>query len=150
MALQPNRKNATMDYLLRLKDTGTIAATAAAQVGGSDKILDMGPARFDGRVIVDITACEVDTGNEGYKIWVQGSTSATFGSGIFTLGGLSLGDSSVSLETVDTAATRHQEIAFCNEVNGVVYRYIRLYTVVIGTIASGGINYSANLVKATS
>ena len=147
MALQRNRRDATMDYSLRLKDAGAIAASAAAQVGGADKILDMGAARFDGRVVVDVTACEVDTGNEGYKIWVQGSTSPTFASGVWILGGLSLGDSAVSLETVDTAATRHQEIAFCNEVNGVVFRYIRLYTVVIGTIASGGINYSANLVR---
>ena len=149
MALQRNRKDATMDYNLRLKDTGTIAASAAAQVGGADKILDMGAARFDGRVIVDITACEVDTGNEKYQIMVQGSTAALFGSGVWNLAALVLGDSSVSLETVDTAATRHQEIAFCNEVNGVVYRWIRLYTFVAGTIASGGINYSANLVRET-
>jgi hypothetical protein len=145
MALQRNQKDATFDYLLRMKDAGVIGATAAAQVGGADKILDMGPQRFDGRVIVDITECEVGTGNEGYKIWVQGSNSATFADTIFILGGLSLGDSSVSLESTDTAATRHQEIAFCNEVNGVVYRYIRLYTVVIGTVATG-IGYTANLV----
>lgn len=149
MALQRNRKDATMDYSLRLKDAGVIAATAAAQVGGVDKIVDMGAARFDGRVIVDVTACEVASGNEGYKIWVQGSTSPTFATGVWILGGLSLGDSSVSLETEDTAATRHQEIAFCNEVNGTVLRYLRLYTVVIGTIATG-IDYSANLVKATT
>lgn len=148
MALQRNRKDASFDYGLRLKDAGAISATAAAQVGGSDKILDMGAGRFDGRVIVDITACEVDTGNEGYKIWVQGSTSSTFATGIWILAGLSLGHSSVSLETASTAATRHQEIPFCNEVNGLLLRYIRVYTVVIGTIASGGINYTANLVKA--
>lgn len=148
MALQRNQKDATFDYLLRMKDAGVIGASAAAQVSSADKILDMGAQRFDGRVLVDVTACEVDSGNEGYKIWVQGSNHATFGDTIFTLGGLTLGDSSVSLESTDTAATRHQEIAFCNEVNGTVYRYIRLYTVVIGTIVGGGgINYSANLVQ---
>jgi hypothetical protein len=149
MALQRNRKDATFDYALRLKDAGAIAASAAAQVGGVDKILDMGASRFDGRVIVDVTACEVDTGNEKYQIMIQGSTSSSFASGVWNLGALILGDSSVSLETVDTAATRHQEIAFCNEVNGVVYRYIRAYTFVAGTIASGGINYTANLVRET-
>jgi hypothetical protein len=51
----------------------------------------------------------------------------------------------VSLETVDTVAGR-RELAFCNEVNGTVYRYIRLYTFVAGTIATG-INYSARLVQ---
>lgn len=147
MALQRNRKDATMDYSLRLKDAGLVAASAAAQVGGVDKIVDMGSARFDGRVIVDVTACEVASGNEKYTVIVQGSTSSTFATGIWNLAALPLGDSSVSLETVDTAATRHQEIAFCNEVNGTVYPYIRLYTEVVGTIATG-INYSANLVKA--
>lgn len=148
MALQRNRMDATFDFALRLKDAGAIGASAAAQVGGVDKILDMGAARFDGRVIVDVTACEVDTGNEKYQIMVQGSTSPTFASGVWNLAALILGDSSVSLETVDTAATRHQEIPFTNEVNGIVYRYIRLYTFVAGTIASGGINYVGNLVKA--
>ena len=146
MALQRNQKDATFDYLLRLKDAGLVAASAAAQVDSADKILDMGAQRFDGRVIVDITACEVATGNEEYRILVQGSTSATFASGVWNLGALQLGDSSVSQETVDTAATRHQEIAFCNEVNGTLYRYVRVYTFVAGTIATG-INYTANLVN---
>lgn len=146
MALQRNQKDATFDYLLRMKDAGLVAASAAAQVSSADKILDMGAQRFDGRVIVDITACEVASGNEQYGIIVQGSTSATFADGVWNLGGINLGDSSVSYETVDTAATRHQEIAFCNEVNGTVYRYLRVYTFVAGTIATG-INYTANLVS---
>lgn len=146
MALQRNQKDATFDYLLRMKDAGVIAASAAAQVGGAAQILDMGAQRFDGRVIVDITECEVATGNEEYRILVQGSTSASFANGVWNLGAIQLGDSSVSQETVDTAATRHQEIAFCNEVNGTVYRYVRVYTFVAGTVATG-IGYTANLVQ---
>lgn len=146
MALQPNRIGATPDFNLRMKDAGLVGASAAAQVGGSNKILDMGAARFDGRVLVDVTACEVATGDEKYVIIVQGSSSATFATDVWNLGALPLGDSSVSLETVDTAATRHQEIAFCNEVNGTVFRYVRLYTQVVGTVATG-INYTAWLVK---
>lgn len=145
MALTRNQKDETFDYALRLKDTGLIAATAALQVGGADKILDMGAQRFDGRAIIDISAVETDTGNELYRIKVQGSTSATFATGVWNLGELSLGDSSVSLETVDTITGR-REIAFTNEVNGTVYRYIRGYIVVAGTIATG-INFTMNLVK---
>lgn len=145
MALQRNQKDATFDYLLRLKDAGVIGTSAAAQVSSADKILDMGAQRFDGRVLIDITECEVASGNEEYRILVQGSTSPTFASGVWNLGALQLGDSTVSQETVDTAATRHQEIAFCNEVNGVIYRYIRVYTFVAGTVATG-IGYTANLV----
>ena len=146
MALQRNQKDATFDYLLRMKDDGAIAASAAAEVSSVAKILDMGAQRFDGRVLVDITACEVASGDEEYRILVQGSTSSTFASGVWNLGALQLGDSSVSQETVDTAATRHQEIAFTNEVNGTIYQYIRVYTFVAGTVATG-INYTANLVQ---
>lgn len=144
MARQQN--DATFDYETRLKDAGLVAASAAATVGGSAKILDVGAARLDARVILDITAVEVATGDEKYVVKVQGSTSATFASGVWNLGEVSLGDSSLSLETADTIVGR-REIAFCNEVNGNVYRYLRVYTQVVGTIATG-INYVANLVKA--
>jgi hypothetical protein len=75
----------------------------------------------------------------------QGSTSATFATGVWNLGALILGDSTQSLETVDTIAGR-RELAFCNEVNGTIYRYLRLYTFVAGTVATG-INYVGNLVR---
>jgi hypothetical protein len=146
MAITRNSRDFTFDYALRLKDAGLVAASAAAQVSSADKIVDVGAQRFDGRVIVDVSACETDTGNEKYVILIQGSTSATFATGVWNLAALPLGDSSVSLETVDTAATRRQEIAFCNEVNGTCYRYIRAYTQVVGTIATG-INYTANIVQ---
>jgi len=143
-----DRKDVTFDIGLRLKDAGLVAASAAAQVGGVDKILDLGAGRVDGRAILDVTACEVDTGNEKYQIMFQLSNSATFASGVFNGSALVLGDSSVSNETVDSAVPRHQELPVCNEVNGVVYRYARLYTFVAGTIATG-INYSGFLAKET-
>lgn len=145
MAITRQQKDFTFDYATRLKDAGLVAASAAAQVGGADKILDVGAQRIDARVILDISACEVDTGNEKYTILVQGSTSATFATGVWNLGATQVGDSSVSLETVDTVAGR-REIAFTNEINGTVYRYLRVYTVVAGTVATG-INYTANLVN---
>lgn len=135
-------KDFTFDYDLRLKDAGLVAASAAAQVGGVDKIIDLGAGRVDGRVIVDLTAVEVDTGNEKYQIMAQFSTSPTFATGVWNGTALVLGDSSVSLETVDTIAGR-RELPFTNEINGIVYRYMRLYTFVAGTIATG-INYVAN------
>ena len=139
-----NQKDATFDYSLRLKDAGLVAATAAAQVGGVDKILDVGAERVDGRVVIDISAIETGTGDEDYRIFVQGSSSSTFASGVFNLGCLSVGDSSTCFETVDSVAGR-REIAFTNEVSGTVYQYLRVYTFVAGTIATG-INFTANLV----
>lgn len=140
-----NQKDETFDTATQLKDAGLVAASAAAQVGGSDAILDMGAARVDARAIIDISAVEVATGDEKYVIIAQGSNSASFASGVVNLGALPLGDSSVSLESADTTTGR-RELAFCNEVSGTVYRYVRLYTQVVGMIATG-INYTAFLVK---
>ena len=136
-----NSKDASYDTSLVLKAAGLIAASA-----GSATILDMGLARFDARAIFDITACEVATGDEFYGLIVQGSNSATFASGVVNLGAAMVGDSSKTGESADTPATARREVAFSNEVDGVLYRYVRSYTFVSGTIATG-INYSAFMVQ---
>jgi hypothetical protein len=141
-----NQKDETFDYSTRLKDAGLVAASAAATVGGSAQILDLGASRVDGRVLIDISAIEVATGDEKYTILVQGSDSATFaGTTHKNLGAVVVGDSSTSLEGVDSGTGR-RELAFTNEVNGHVFQYVRVYTQVVGTIATG-INFTANLVK---
>jgi hypothetical protein len=127
-----------------MKDAGLVAASANAQVAAVDKILDLGLGRVDFRVVVDVTACEVDTGNEKYQVMLELSNSSSFASGIFVAGVLVFGHSSTTLESASTATPRRQELAACNEINGVLYRYARLYTQVVGTIATG-INYAAFL-----
>lgn len=139
-----NSKDFTYDHDTRLKDAGLVAADAAAQVGGVDKILNLGAGRVDGRVIVDITAIEVATGDERYLIKTQFSASSSFASGIVGGAALDVGDSSVTKDSADTAVGRY-ELPFTNEINGTVYQYMRIYTEVQGTIATG-INYVANCV----
>jgi len=140
-----NQKDFTFDIATQLKDAGLVAASAAATVGGAAKILNMGAARFDGRVIIDASAIEADTGDELYTILVQGSQSATFASGIVNLGALTLGDTTTTLESADTPIGR-RELHFCNEINGVAFEFVRVFTKVVGTIATG-INYTAFLVQ---
>lgn len=140
-----NQRDSTFDFNLRLKDAGLVAASAAAQVGGANKILDLGAGRADGRVIVDTTAVEVDTGDEEYAILIQGSNSSTFASTNVQLGAAILGHSSKTLESASTAAAGRREIAFSTEVDGTIYRYVRAYTRIAGTIATG-INFTANVV----
>lgn len=139
-----NQKASSFDYDLRLKDAGLVAADAAATVGGAAKILDLGDAvRVDGRVIIDVTAIEVATGDEIYRIKTQFSASATFASGVIGGPQFHLGDSSTLIgESADSVVGRY-ELPFCNEINGTKYRYMRLYTDVTGTIATG-INYVAD------
>lgn len=138
-----NSKDFTYDHAHLLKDEGLVGASAAATVGGSARVLDLGPGRVDARAILDITAVEVADGNEKYEIEVQVSNSSTFASGNFIVGVAKLGDSSVSGESADTTTGR-RELHFTNEIDGTIYRYTRLYTRVAGTVGTG-INYSGYL-----
>lgn len=135
------QKDFIFEPAFQLKDAGLVAADAAAQVGGVDRILDLGAARSDGRVIVDVTAIEVADGNERFLIKTQFSNSATFASGVFGGTALDLGDSSVTKDSADSAVGRY-ELPFTNEINGTVYRYFRLWTEVQGTVGTG-INFAA-------
>jgi hypothetical protein len=136
-----NSKNAgTLDALLIMKDAGAVTSSAAAQVAAADRIIKLGAGRVDGRVIVDVTALDITTGDESYRIRLQLSTSATFAAGNVTAVTLELGDSTVTGSSVDSTVGRY-ELPFCNEVNGVLYAHARLFTFAAGTTPS--INYAA-------
>ena len=139
-----NQKSFTFDSALRLKDAGAVTASGNGQVGGSDRILDLGAARFDGRVIVDITAIDVASADETYLIRVQGSNSPTFAATNKTLATLEVGRAAATGSSAADAAGTRAEVAVTNEFNGVTYRYLRVSHVLGGTTPS--INYIANLV----
>ncbi len=145
-----NQIDRTFDLAMILKDAGLVAADAAAQVSSSNKIIDLGAAiRIDGAVIVDISALEVGNDDELYDIIIQGSSSSSFGSAIQNLGQFSVGSAGGHTTRGDGAAldvVGHYEIPFTNEQNGTAYQYLRLFTIVTGTIATG-INYKAHLAK---
>ncbi len=135
-----NQKDFTFDSDLELKDAGLIAADAAAQVDSAAQVLDLGLARVDGRVIVDVTAIEVASNDERYFVRTQFSddnfAASIVGGTVLELGALEITDAEV-----DTPIGRY-ELPFTNEINGITYRYMRLFTAVEGTIATG-INYAA-------
>ncbi len=139
------------DNNLLLKDAGLVAADAAAQVSSAAKIIDVGANEVQGDVVIDISAIEIATGDEQYEIVLQGSSSSSFASGVACLCSLRVGDGSTIAAALGTGGavdvddtTGRFILPFRNERNGTVYRYLRLYTVVTGTIATG-INYTAYL-----
>lgn len=140
-----NQKDFTFDYDLRLKDAGLIAADDIAQVGGSDKIIDLGDGRFDGRVIIDATAVEVADGDERYNLELQFSNEGDFGSSVKAGPQFPLGDAAAIVAAdLDNGVGRY-ELPFTNEINGTVYRYMRLSIDVTGTVGTG-VNFTANVV----
>ncbi len=144
----------TLDAATQLKDAGLVASDAAGTVGGSAAVVDLGAANTYCRfaVVIDWTACEVASGDEVYAVRIQGSTSSAF-SAVYTLAERRFGDSSVSFNATDTPPTGRAviygdnvAITSASDGNSIEsLRYIRLFTDVGGTIATG-MNFSAYLV----
>lgn len=142
MSLAANRSY-SYDINMLLKDAGLVAASAAAQVSAAAKIIDLcGADPFMGVVVIDATAVEVDTGDERYDLILEGSNSSSFASGNCALACMPLGHATALGAGLTAQGTGRFEMPFINVQNGTVYRYLRMYTKVTGTIATG-INYTA-------
>lgn len=132
------------DILTLLKDAGAITANAAAQVGGSNKILDLGAnTRVDAVVVIDVTAIDISSGDELYYITAQVSSSSSFASDIQNVGTMNFGKSAVRLGGAIDSLIGRYELPVCTEQADVMRQYFRLYTTVGGTTPS--INYTAFL-----
>ena len=133
------------DDALIMKAAGLIAASAAVAT-----IIDLGPGTGYRIVRVEalITALEIASNDEFYSIWVQFANSATFATDtlIFDACCIEVGAKEIKRtdsDRDDATGVRSIMVENKDEVGG-LYRYMRLYTVVAGTIAGGGgINYSA-------
>lgn len=144
---RPVSNTKIFDTLLELKDAGLVASSAAAQVGGSNKIIDLGLGRVNGEIVIDATAVEVASGDELYTIIAEFSNSSSFASGIVPGAMEYLGDAAAIPGGGDTdKGVGRYTLGFTNVIADTHYRYMRLYTVVAGTIATG-VNYSAFIAK---
>lgn len=126
-----------------LKDAGLFAADAAGQVDSEDKIVNLGNGLVEGVLVVDVTAIEIASNDEVYKISLQGSSESDFGDTIEDLAILELGAAEVIGGDQDSETGRYK-VPFRTEKNGTIYPYVRLYTDVSGAIATG-INFKAYL-----
>lgn len=146
----------TLDTDTELKDAGAVTATAAAQVGGSDKVLDFGNitsgppvlqiAYTPGFLVVDVSAIDGVTGDEQYDIQYQLSDNATFASGNVAIkGSIQIGDGArfVSGDVDDQFLVGRYNLGVDNEYAGTLFRFARVLHIVLGT--SPSIDYRAFL-----
>ena len=139
------RPGGTFDANMEFKDAGLVAASAAATVDGSAKVVDVGTGHFKGCMILDVSALEIASNNEIYDIVIQGSSDSDFGTdtNICELAQLNLSAAEVKRTDCNKDdSTGRFKLYFDNENDGTNYRYLRVYTVVGGTVATG-INYTA-------
>jgi hypothetical protein len=120
----------TYDAALLLQAAGLIAASVD---GG---ILDLGEGLVDGFLVIDLSACEIASGNEIYTISLEGSIVAAMTSASVCLAKKAFGNLVVPMDGALSAAGRYI-VPFRNEEGGTLYRYVRLSTLVAGTIATG-------------
>jgi len=141
--LAPFVKAGIFDAGMQFKDAGLVAASAAAQVAAAAKVVDLGTGLFKGCMILDVSAIEVATGDEKFTVCLQLSTDGVFTDDATSVvaGQLELGAATPLLLGAVSTPGRYK-LYFDNEYDGVLYRYARVYTVVVGTVATG-INYSA-------
>lgn len=85
------KRTVSYDANLVLKDAGLVAASAAATVSSAAKIIDLGEGGVECDVIVDVSACEVASEDEGYRIAVQISSDALFADDTYEIASIQLG-----------------------------------------------------------
>jgi hypothetical protein len=134
------RNSFTYDSALALKVAGLVAATA-----NGSTILDLGDGLVEGYVVVDMSACEIATGDEIYTVSLEASNVAAMDSGSVCLAKKVFGNLVIPMDAALSTAGRYV-IPFRNEEGGTNYRYVRIHTAVAGTVATG-INFSAFIAK---
>lgn len=129
----------TFDSQTQLSDqSGAITASAAAQVGGSNQIIDFGlNTRIDAQVIIDVSAIDIASTDEAYCFMIQGSASSSFASGIKNLGEMTIGATAgAGMGGAADSLIGRYEFGITNEQADVMYRYVRLYRLISGTTPS--------------
>ena len=123
------------------------AATELKAAGGlttstDGSILNLGTGIVEGYVVIDLASAEVATGNEIYTISLEGSNVAAMSSGSVCLAKKVFGNLVVPMDGALSTAGRYV-IPFRNEEGGTIYQYIRLSTLIAGTIDTTGIVFAA-------
>lgn len=143
-------RNFTYDAQLSLSDGATaVTATAPAQVGGVNKTLFIGGGpvstaggpqdygMFQGYLVIDLLT--VDAGTLGlYTVSFQLSNDSAFGSGNVVKTAVLFGNTT-ALPGGGATSTAGRYVAMVDNVGveGTVYGYCRILTVVGGTVSTG-------------
>lgn len=123
-----------------------LRASASLTASADGTIIDLGTGMVDGFLVIDLVSAEVATGNEIYTVSLEGSAVAAMTSGSVCLAKKVFGNLVVPMDAALSTAGRYV-IPFRNEEGGTTFRYVRLSTLVAGTIDSTGIVFGAFIAK---
>lgn len=143
----PNDRTYSFDANLQFADAAVaLTATGFFQVGGVNSIIDFGgnqgvtpkqQSRIDAIAVIDVTAIDIASGNETYKIMIIGSNDAGLATGNQCLAEIMLGKGASldGLNMADSVVGRY-ELPFCTQQAGSIYEFVGVYLVAGGTTPS--------------
>jgi len=126
------------DLELILADgAAAITADGVTQVASAAAYKKVGPGRFEGVLIIDVSAIDIVGNDEAYHLLLQGAASGDDAfTTVETLAQITLGATEVRPGgAVDSVIGRY-EIPFTTEQHDTVYDWVRLYVDVAGVSAS--------------
>lgn len=137
-----------VDDLLVLKAKGTVATSMVGEDPvGTDKHYDTGGGRTRGDVVINVYAVPSNAPSTKITMRLQGSKNSAF-STINDLVIIELGDSTQISGGSDLGIGRYI-VPFTNDLDDTVYRYLRHYITLAGTVGTG-IQYECYLSKIIS
>lgn len=134
----------TFDAELQLKDSAAVTASAAAQVSGSAKVVNVGAGRIDAKAVHVVSAINLSAAANKYTLTIQGSTTSNFAAKV-DLATIHVGHKTALGEAADRGVGTYEQ-PFSNEVKGVIYPYIREYITIAGSPVS--ITHQSYITKA--
>lgn len=125
-----------IDIELLLADgAAAVTADGVTQVASANASKQLGPGRFEGVLVVDVSAIKTSAGDELYHLVLQGGTDNTFATKEI-VAQLSLGAGVARPGGAITSTIGRYEIPFVTEQDDVSYPWERLYVDVAGTAPS--------------
>ena len=139
-----------VDDLMVLKAKGTVATSMVGEDPvGTDKYYDTGGGRTRGDFVINVYAVPNILASTKFTMRLQASKNSSFTTGcdvvIFELGDTTQLTGATSLATADFTTGRYI-LPFTNDIDGTVYRYLRHYITMGGTVGTG-IQYECYLSK---
>lgn len=86
-----SKMTTAFDSLLVAKDAGLVAASAAATVSSVAKVMDLGLGNVECDLVLDVSAVEVASENESFRIAVQLSSTSDFSDDVYEVESIQLG-----------------------------------------------------------
>ena len=130
-----------IDIELLLADgAAAVTADGVSQVASAGVSKQVGPGRFEGVLIIDVSAIKISANDEVYNLLLQGASTDAFTTKE-TLAQLNLGATEVRAGGAIDSVVGRYELPFTTEQHDTGYDHIRLYADVAGT--SPSITYKA-------